>query len=116
MFWKCTKLEAVYLPASVAVIKDIMTGYCTFNGCSSLTLSVEVESKQDGWEYHWGYYDMDKRYTVNWGVSLEEFLLENPDADPTAATSFAPENLQNEKNIEEAAATEYAVVSLNKKY
>ena len=79
-FWKCTNLEAVYLPSSVAVIKDIMTGYCTFNGCSNLTLSVEVESKQDGWEYHWGYYDMGKRYKVNWGVTLEQFLLENPEA------------------------------------
>ena len=72
-FAGCTKLETIYIPASVTYM-PVSSYYSQFYNCSpTLKIYCGANEKQDGWGTYWNYYASKKELSTTYGVTREEY-------------------------------------------
>lgn len=107
-FSRCSGLKSTYLPSSVTTI-TASTYYSAifFNSLSSLVIYTDVvdaNSIPSGWGTYWNYYDSSTQYTVNYGVSLEEYKAA---VGLTFAANVSGENIESGLQVYNVMPTRY---------
>lgn len=77
-FSNCSQLKNIFIPSSVKNILDKETytsaaKYSPFYNCPSSTI-IYTDAVSSNWSGYWNYYSDKNRLTVNYGISLDDYV------------------------------------------